>query len=130
LSSLLNATDKVKGFEVGAVDYISKPFSPEEMLARIESCLSLHEKIRQSQQGSVIEVSDEEREKNIQRYKLSEREVETLRLYALGHKHKDIADQLLVSENTVKWYLKKIFEKLKIDSRSQAIEKSHEIGLI
>ncbi len=32
ISALDEVTDKVKGFEVGGVDYISKPFQPEEVL--------------------------------------------------------------------------------------------------
>ena len=34
-------TDKVKGFEVGGVDYISKPYQTEEILARIKSHLTI-----------------------------------------------------------------------------------------
>ncbi|MBF0572778.1 MAG: response regulator [Desulfamplus sp.] len=35
-------TDKIKGFEMGAVDYITKPFNPEEVLARINRHLEIH----------------------------------------------------------------------------------------
>jgi two-component sensor histidine kinase/AmiR/NasT family two-component response regulator len=42
MTALSNIEDKVKGFEVGAVDYITKPFQPEEVLARIK----LHLKLR------------------------------------------------------------------------------------
>ena len=41
--SALNATqDKVKAFQAGAVDYISKPFQFEEVTARVETHLKLH----------------------------------------------------------------------------------------
>ena len=33
--------DKVKGFELGAVDYITKPFEPEELLKRVETHLTI-----------------------------------------------------------------------------------------
>ena len=41
LSVLDNATDKVKAFNVGGIDYITKPFQVEEVLARIENQLAL-----------------------------------------------------------------------------------------
>jgi two-component system, NtrC family, sensor kinase len=41
LSSLQNPNDKVKGFEAGAVDYVTKPFQEKELLARVETHLEL-----------------------------------------------------------------------------------------
>ncbi len=41
MTALSSIEDKVKGFEVGAVDYVTKPFQPEEVLARIKLHLQL-----------------------------------------------------------------------------------------
>jgi len=41
LSALDDVLDKVKGFEVGAVDYITKPFQFEEVLIRVQNQLAL-----------------------------------------------------------------------------------------
>jgi signal transduction histidine kinase len=41
MTALNDAADKVKGFNVGAVDYITKPFQQEEVLARVRLHLSL-----------------------------------------------------------------------------------------
>jgi PAS domain S-box-containing protein len=41
LSGLEKTVDKVKGFQVGGLDYITKPFAPEEVLARVKTHLSL-----------------------------------------------------------------------------------------
>ncbi len=41
LSALTEIKDKVEGFEVGGVDYITKPFQKDEVLARIKTHLSL-----------------------------------------------------------------------------------------
>ncbi|MBE9176266.1 response regulator, partial [Synechocystis salina LEGE 06155] len=46
MTALTNATDKVKGFQSGGVDYITKPFHSEEVLAR----LRVHWRIRQMEQ--------------------------------------------------------------------------------
>lgn len=41
LSALDDTLNKVKGFSVGAVDYIAKPFQPEEVLVRVDTHLTL-----------------------------------------------------------------------------------------
>ena len=47
LSALDDVKDKIKGFELGAVDYIAKPFQSEEVIARVNT----HIKIRQLEQS-------------------------------------------------------------------------------
>ena len=42
LSALGEIDDKVKGLEMGAVDYISKPFQPKEVIARVETQVKIH----------------------------------------------------------------------------------------
>lgn len=51
ISTLSRAADKVKGFDVGGVDYITKPFAPEEVVARLENCLRLQAQINQPQKN-------------------------------------------------------------------------------
>ncbi len=43
ISGLGGREEKVKGFEAGGLDYIIKPFEPEEVLARVRTHLHLHE---------------------------------------------------------------------------------------
>jgi two-component system sensor histidine kinase/response regulator len=43
LSAMTEMQDKVKAFQAGAVDYISKPFQVEEVLARVETHLKVHD---------------------------------------------------------------------------------------
>jgi DNA-binding NarL/FixJ family response regulator len=50
---------------------------------------------------------------------LSERELEVLRLVATGATNRQIAEQLYLSENTVRTYLAHILEKLNLDNRAQ-----------
>jgi sigma-B regulation protein RsbU (phosphoserine phosphatase) len=42
LSALGDTGDKVKGLQLGAVDYITKPFQPEEVIARVNTHLTIH----------------------------------------------------------------------------------------
>lgn len=60
----------------------------------------------------------------------SESEQAVMRLLVHGDKNADIANQLCVSENTVKYHLKNIYQKLQVKSRSQAISKIREYELL
>ena len=42
LSALGETGDKVKGLQLGAVDYITKPFQPDEVIARVNTHLTIH----------------------------------------------------------------------------------------
>lgn len=52
---------------------------------------------------------------------LSLRELEVLRLLARGGNNKSIASELMISEGTVKTYLSRIFNKLDVQSRAEAV---------
>ncbi|MFG6101302.1 LuxR C-terminal-related transcriptional regulator [Leptothoe sp. EHU-05/26/07-4] len=52
---------------------------------------------------------------------LSEREQEVMRLLAQGHRDRDIAEQLYISERTVKFHAKNMLEKLGVRTRIQAV---------
>lgn len=61
---------------------------------------------------------------------ISSREMEVLQLMAAGLSNQQIADQLFVSPNTIKTHLARLFEKLEVGKRVQAIEKAKRMGLI
>lgn len=54
---------------------------------------------------------------------LSQREREVLELLARGYLYKEIADQLKISVQTVNTYIRRIYEKLHVRSRAQAVAK-------
>lgn len=49
LSALGDTEDKVRGLQLGAVDYVSKPFQPEEVKARVNTHLTIHRLRREVQ---------------------------------------------------------------------------------
>ena len=61
---------------------------------------------------------------------LSEREREILMLIATGLKNKEIAEQMVISLNTVLYHTKNIYNKLGVNRRTQAILKAQEIKLV
>lgn len=59
---------------------------------------------------------------------LSEREQEVYRLLCEGKNYREIADELFVSQNTVRFHLKNIYKKLGVKSRHEAMARAYESG--
>ncbi|WP_142849030.1 LuxR C-terminal-related transcriptional regulator [Telmatospirillum sp. J64-1] len=59
-----------------------------------------------------------------------QREVQILRLVAEGLKNREIAQRLNISDETVKWYLKGLYGKLDVSSRTQALAAARGLGLL
>ena len=77
----------------------------------------------------VKEASKVNREK-AKAQQLSDREIEVLQLLAQGHSNQQIADQLFVSLNTIKTHISKIYQKLNVSKRTQAVQKALEMAII
>jgi DNA-binding CsgD family transcriptional regulator len=61
---------------------------------------------------------------------ITPREHEILELIAAGLSNREIAEQLFVSENTVKTHSSRLFDKLNAKRRTQAVQLAKEAGLI
>ena len=61
---------------------------------------------------------------------LTDRELEVLRLLAAGRRNRDIAAELVVTQETVKKHLTHIFAKLDAANRTQAVAHARQLGLI
>jgi len=61
---------------------------------------------------------------------LSPKEMKTLQLLVTGLSNKEIAEKAFVSPNTVKTHIKKIYGKMGVNSRTQAIKKARDLKLI
>jgi LuxR family maltose regulon positive regulatory protein len=61
---------------------------------------------------------------------LSDRELEVIHLIAEGFTNREIASRLFVSLNTVKAHTRNIYGKLDVHSRTQALARSQELGLL
>jgi two-component system competent response regulator ComA len=69
-------------------------------------------------------------DKSIQEVSINEREMEILNEVAAGVSNKELAALLHVSQRNVEYQLTRIFEKLNVRSRSEAIREAKRIGLI
>jgi DNA-binding CsgD family transcriptional regulator len=61
---------------------------------------------------------------------LSRREVEILEALVIGESYKELARRLGISPNTVKTHIARVYEKLDVERRVQAIEKARMLALI
>ena len=52
---------------------------------------------------------------------LTSRELDILEILSQGYSNRKIAGKLEISDNTVKFHLKNIFEKIQVDNRTQAV---------
>ncbi len=61
---------------------------------------------------------------------LSERELEILRLIAQGLSNHEISERLFLALSTVKGHNLRIFEKLQVQRRTEAVARARELGLL
>ncbi len=61
---------------------------------------------------------------------LSKRELEILKLIAQGLSNREIGERLFLALDTIKGHNRKIFDKLQVQSRIEAVVRAHELGLV
>jgi LuxR family maltose regulon positive regulatory protein len=61
---------------------------------------------------------------------LSEREIQVLRLMAGGLSNREIADEMFLSVNTIRWYASQLYGKLNVKRRGEAVARAQELGIL
>ena len=69
-------------------------------------------------------------EVELNKLRISSRELEVLQLMAKGFSNQQIAERLFVSLNTIKTHSSNLFLKMEVERRTQAVEKAKRLGLI
>jgi NarL family two-component system response regulator LiaR len=115
--------------KAGALGYLLKDTTPQNLLQAIRDVYhgesSLHPAIARKligelhQPSSAIPAGEE----------LTDREIEVLGLVAQGLSNQEIADQLVISERTVRKHVSNILGKLHLANRTQAALYAHRTGL-
>jgi DNA-binding NarL/FixJ family response regulator len=106
----------------GAAGYLLKDTPREGLIRAVKETVAGKSFIDPAVAGKVlIRVSDGQRgPATFITDKLSEREVDVLRLLAVGLNNTQIADRLFLSQGTVRNYVSSIFAKLEVSDRTQA----------
>jgi signal transduction histidine kinase/DNA-binding NarL/FixJ family response regulator len=128
--------DKLKGLELGAVDYIYKPFKIDELIGKVDSILknisehisafsnTIHQSIVGRNEPLQPTISNQDRfDENCIKYGLTLQERKIIPLVAKGQTNKEMAEALFISDKTVKTHLQNIFEKVKATGKVDLLNK-------
>lgn len=114
-------TDRIfKALRAGACGYLLKRCTPEELLAAIHEVKSGGAPMSREIARKVIASFQEPVAVAAEVEDLSPREREILELLAQGFPNKAIADRVGVSDGTVRWHLRHVYNKLHVRSRTEA----------
>lgn len=117
----------IAALRAGAIGYVPKDAEPETLLSTVRAAAR-----GQSLLGPAIaeSVFQELVGRARIRYDLTEREMEVLRLLAHGQTNREIAEELVVTVETVKTHVGNILAKLHLAHRTQAVIHALKEGLI
>ncbi len=131
LTALTERKEEIKGLSSGAIDYISKPFSPRELILKVGNILSARKaSYRQALEDSrsaerlkrFFEDGAGERKGNeFDRFGISAAERRVVELLRLGLQDKEIAERLSLSPRTVAAHLGRMYQKTDTGNRTELI---------
>ena len=120
--------DLFEAIRAGASGYLLKDIPLDEVAGAVRAVHGGQSLINPSMAGKLLTEfatlarrDDEERAQEVPAPRLTEREMQVLKLVARGMNNRDIAKELFISENTVKNHVRNILEKLQIHSRMEAV---------
>jgi DNA-binding NarL/FixJ family response regulator len=126
-------TNVFKALENGAAGYLLKDSLPDDFIGVVKLLRSggapinpiiarqLVKRFRRS--GAIVTPQEEAA-------KLSVREVEILNLIARGFSTQEVAELIQLSQHTVVTHIKKVYRKLRVNSRSQALYEADLLGVL
>lgn len=117
-------TEKIfRALSAGATGYLLKRQRPEELLAAIREVVAGGAPMSTSIARKVVKSFQSAPPRGMESAELSHRELEVLQALAEGLTYKQIADQINVSIHTVRNYIRRVYEKLHVRSRTEAVVK-------
>ena len=118
-----NTENIYAALKAGASGYILKRTSPVKLLEAIRDVVDGGAPMSSAIARKVVQSFQESPPAGMNVENLSGREQEVLDLLAKGYLYKEISDQLNLSLGTIKTYVRRIYEKLHVQSRTEAVIK-------
>lgn len=119
-----------EALRAGARGYLLKDAGPEALAAAIKTVHEGGSLVQPTMAARLLDRFGEMATRERLAEPLTEREIEILQLAAGGARNKEIADQLVISEKTVKNALSRLYGKLGAGSRSEAVARGRALGLL
>lgn len=121
ISAHLDMPQAVRAMKAGAVEFLLKPFRDQELIDAIHSALEVaREDHRERAQASELRARFDQ---------LSPRERQVFELVVAGRLNKQIADELGISEVTVKIHRARVRQKMEADSLPELVRMASRLGL-
>jgi DNA-binding NarL/FixJ family response regulator len=108
----------------GANGYILKKTPPNKLLEYIQEASTGGAPMTASIATQVLQMFASLNNNNNDQYNLSDREKQVLQLLVNGYSYKMIAAEMFIAIDTVRSHIKKIYEKLQVNSKSEAVAKA------
>lgn len=109
--------------KAGASGYLLKRATPAEILEAVVDAQNNGAPMSSSIARTVVDYFHQQKRTQNETHDLSKRETEILSLLAKGYQYKEIAEQLSISALTVRSHLHRIYDKLHVRSRTEAVVK-------
>jgi DNA-binding NarL/FixJ family response regulator len=123
LTTYEEANEIFEALAAGAVGYLLKREAPKKLVAALHEVLDGGSPMSSIVARKVVQSFGQPRGVAPEVAQLSERERQVLELLARGQFYKEIADSLGIAKNTVHSYIRRIYEKLHVRSRMEAVAK-------
>jgi DNA-binding NarL/FixJ family response regulator len=110
--------------QYGANGYLLKKTAPVKLLEHINDVYLGGSPMTSSVATQVLKMFSEIHNRNNENYNLTSREREVLEFLVKGYSYKMIASDMFIAIDTVRSHIKKIYEKLHVNSKSEAVAKA------
>jgi DNA-binding NarL/FixJ family response regulator len=114
----------------GAIGYLLKKTPPARLIESLREAVNGGSPISPELARKVVSLFRTVRPRAGADYDLTGHETRLLRMLVDGHNYTTAAEELKVSVNTVAFHMKRIYEKLQVHSKSEAVAKALREGLI
>lgn len=116
--------------KAGATGYLLKSEKPEQVVQSIREVLSGGSPMSPFIARKVLSSFHEFNVKSKEYDELNEMETKILNLLAEGKSYKKIADEIFLSPHGVKYHVRNIYLKLRVNTKSEAVSKGHKFRII